>query len=156
MIKLYELAAAGSIALTQLAAQLADNANTALNLFTIVLVVIAAVPVIKSRRKDAIIKDLEAALHAKDERMVELREELLGAQARADANDDRAHAAEKREAECRAKYDEIQKYTAGPVLVELKEILVDREHHDKTRHDQLLELMARLAGEKSVTDPPPR
>lgn len=88
-----------------------------------------------------------------DARIAQLEDELRGAQERGNIAEERARGAEQREVEWKTRCDEMAKVQTGPAFTELKEILIDRERHDKKRHDEILNLIAQLAGEHAVTSP---
>jgi uncharacterized protein involved in exopolysaccharide biosynthesis len=88
------------------------DAAELLSVFTIVLLVVAAVPVVRSRAKDAIIKDYRETLASKDARIAALETDLRGAQERANAAESRAHECEKSIAGHEARYEELKGYAA--------------------------------------------
>jgi membrane protein implicated in regulation of membrane protease activity len=130
---------AALIAVTEaLVAAVGDNLNTYLNLFTIALVVLAAVPVARARRKDQTIKDLEEALKAKtalaDERADTMRQLEQGCQ----------HL--KTEAtEWRARYEEQAKYTAEAAVAHFEESLEGHREQVAERHRQMIASLASIA-----------
>lgn len=105
------------------------------------------------------IQSLKAALNTAeivkktdDERRAQLEDELRGAQERANVHEELAKTLRMEIAEWRKRYDER---AAGTSLAEVQAVLIDMARNQDHRHEQMLDLFARLAGEKSVTQSPP-
>jgi cell division protein FtsB len=143
-----------------LSAYAAPDVNVILNLLGLLAIVWFGPRYLKTR-------DLQAQLAAKDQaiatnaqtiialerRIDALLDELRGAQERANLSGDRAERAEQREHEWKARYDEQARYTAGPAFEKLQHVIADLAAEMDKRHAETIALIARLAGEKSVTDP---
>lgn len=121
------------LALIESLAAIGDSLNVYLNLFTILLVVGAALPVIKSRRKDATIRDLEEAMTAKaalaEERAEQLRQLEQGCQHLKTEG-----------AEWKARYEEQSRYTAESAITHFEELMDEHRGQVAERHGQLLQL----------------
>lgn len=84
-----------------------------------------------------------------DERKTQLEDQLRGAQERANVAEKLVESLREELREWRGRYDEK---AAGTSLAEVREVLMQIAENQDKRHEQLMDLMARLAGEKSVTD----
>lgn len=84
-LKLSLLAAATVLDIAAWLASQIGDVNVILNVVTILVALAVAYPIIRSRRKDMTIADLEKALDARNERLTETQEALEGASVRADA-----------------------------------------------------------------------
>jgi transposase len=122
-----------------LAAGIGDRTNVVLNVLTIVIAVGVSVPVVRNRRKDQTIKDLNDALTAKDARVRELRDELSAAHLGKRQIEQAAMHCREEATQWRARYEEIEKYTAEVAVKQFEEAL---ERHAQTvagRHQVLIE-----------------
>lgn len=82
-----------------------------------------------------------------DERRVQLEEQLRGAQERANVAEKLVEALQEELREWRKRYDEK---AAGTSLQEVQGVLIKMAQNQDKRHQEMMQLMARLAGEKSV------
>jgi hypothetical protein len=80
-----------------------------------------------------------------DELIKQLREQLTGAQAR-------ANAAEANEAKWKAAHDALKPYSAGPAFERLETVIEGLAVSMDTRHAETIDLIRRLAGERAVTE----
>lgn len=116
-------------------AALSDEINVGLNLFGILLIVLAAIPVARSRRKDQTIKDLGEALEAK----TRLVDELHEAQRQLEQG---CHHLKTEAAEWQARYEEQAKYTAEAAVAHFESVMDEHRQQVAERHGALLAMGA--------------
>lgn len=129
-----------------------DRLNIALNLGTIAVVVLVAVPLARSKRKDGTIKDLNDELNAKERRISTLTAEVADAKQQARQIEQAANHCQTDATRWRAKYEELQPFTAEKAL-EAVLTLIDKndrahmallERNDQAQSLRHTELMASL------------
>lgn len=135
--KLAALAAAVVADIVLLATRALD-VNTVLNVLVLVVAALAAIPVLKARRKDAAIQDLETTLKAKDARLAEREADLKGAEARANQMEVATTHLREQLAAAEAKYEEQAKYTAKGAVTHMEEMLADHSRQVAERHERML------------------
>lgn len=118
--------------------------NLVLNLFTLALIAVAAVPVLRSRRKDAIIKELNDVCDVKERREKELEKDLAGAQARANQAEEAAKFSVKEAEKWQARYEEQSKYTAPEAVMQIESELAEHRQQVAERHERILTALERL------------
>lgn len=121
-----------------------DSLNAILNALTIVgliAMMVAAVPFVRSRRKDGVILQLEQALKASDLLGSQMKTQLEGAQVRMDRLERERNAAKEDSAACKAKYEALEQYTARPALEAVITTLTRIENTIRVQGDAANELM---------------
>lgn len=113
--------------------------NLLLNVLMLVMAVVVAVPIVRSRRKDATIAELEKLAHGRGERIVDLEADVKGVQARADAAEDAAKGCQTEIATWRARYEEQSKYTAEGAVTHLDDVLKEHREQVADRHEKIIE-----------------
>jgi hypothetical protein len=94
------------------AAATVNDFNVWLNVITIVIALAVAVPVIRSRRKDAALDQQEKVIAANERRINQLERDLAGATRRAEQAAEEATRAAHDATHWRSKYEEQEKYAA--------------------------------------------
>lgn len=93
-----------------------DSVNALLNVLTILVALAVAFPVIRSKRKDAVIHEQKQVIESHKNRLDALDADLIGACERADEAEEWAHKSETNAEHWRARYQEQEKYTAPEAL----------------------------------------
>lgn len=122
------------------------DTNVVLNLFTLALVIVFAVPVLKSRRKDAVIAEQKEVIDSHEQRIAALERDLAGAQQRANETMVHAAALEAQKAAAEARYAEQAKYTAAAAVEAFDERFRQHELAVQQRHGLMIELLQEIAG----------
>jgi hypothetical protein len=125
------------------ASQLLD-VNLLLNILTILIACAVAVPIMKSRRKDETIKDLNASLAAADRRLEDAQAEVAGAQVRANQMEEACKYAVKEQEKWHARYEEQRKYTAQGAVTHMEELLIDHRDQVAERHEHMITALDKL------------
>lgn len=89
-----------------------DDLNAFLNVVTIVIALIVAFPVIRSKRKDAVIKEQKEVIESHQQRIEACLADLDGAVSRANDAEVLAARHERDACDWRARYEEQEKYAA--------------------------------------------
>lgn len=131
------------VALDLLAAVQLDL-NLMLNVLMLVIAGLVAVPLVKSRRKDGTIKDMEAAYEAACRRRDEALRDLQGATARANVARESSEHLRNELAAANARYEEQEKYTAKGAVTHMEEILIEHRDQVAERHELMLEALNKL------------
>jgi ABC-type transport system involved in cytochrome bd biosynthesis fused ATPase/permease subunit len=132
-----------------LSAQLAlgtigDRLNVALNFGTILIVVLVAIPLARSKRKDATIKDLNDALEAKDKRLEESVTDVAEAKQQARQIEQAAAHCRDEATAWRSKYEEQSKYTAPEAIAAFVEMAKSTERSHERRHKEVMAALEAL------------
>lgn len=93
-----------------------DDVNVLLNVFAVLVALIAAFPIIRSKRKDVVISEQGQVIESIKLRLEALEADLAGARRRADNAEEQARQAETSVEHWRARYQEQEKYTAPEAL----------------------------------------
>lgn len=109
MLRIGAIAVTGA---TEFFAAVNVNADSVVQLLTVALIAAAAVPVLRSRQKDATIETLKDSAGARMERIKDLEAELSGTAQRADAEHEKRRECERRISHLEGKIEEQAKYTA--------------------------------------------
>lgn len=133
------LVLSGWVALGQVAASVAERANVLLNLSTILVVVLVAIPVARSKRKDGTIKELQESNDAKDGRIKDLRDEVEERSVACRQIEQGAVHLQTELAKAQAKYEELEKYAAGPAVAHFEEMLAEHSAAVAARHALMLD-----------------
>jgi predicted lipid-binding transport protein (Tim44 family) len=136
---LVTLAVGGWLAVLNFAADISGSANLLLNLLTILIAVGVAIPAVKSRRKDATIKDLTEALDAKDKRVKTLAEELKDRTQQVRQIEQAAQHCTTEAAKWQAKYEEAKQYTAAEAVQQFEAALQAHSARVSERHEVLIQ-----------------
>jgi Tfp pilus assembly protein PilX len=126
--------------------------NVILNVLTVVglvAIMVAAVPFIRSRRKDGMIMELQKALEVSEAFVKQKERECVGVSARAERLERERNEAKEEAAACKARYDELSQYTARPafeqVIRELAGIKTVIETTSQASNDLMLKNLEVLA-----------
>jgi glutaminase len=119
----------------------APDPNVYLNLFTILLVVLVAWPVARTKRKDATIKDLQDAVAAKDARNKELSEGLHASRQQVRQLEQGSQHLKTELARIEGAHEELQKYTAQPAIEQFQVDLAAMRAELAERHTATLDAM---------------
>lgn len=122
-----------------------DQLNVVFNIATIVVAIAVAFPVIRSRRKDATIRELIQALEAKDALIETLHADIEGLKTRAKRAEDDCHEIKLRANHWEARYHEQEKYTAQGALEQIGERLAGLQTAITTAFDSHGELIMKNA-----------
>lgn len=141
--KLMLLGAAAVADVVVTAAQVLDI-NVVLNVVMLLVAALVALPLIRSRRKDATIKDLEAELDAAHRRRDGALEDLAGAQKRANMGEEAIKHLRTELAAAQARYEEQSKYTAKEAVTHLEQLMVEHREQVAARHELMLEQLTAM------------
>jgi predicted lipid-binding transport protein (Tim44 family) len=125
------LAALGLFGILNVSADVSAQANLLLNVVTIAIAVGVAIPALKSKRKDATIKDLNDALQAKTEALAasELQKRQL---------EQGAQHCKQEATRWQAKYEEASNYTAEEAVKHFEAALEAHSGRVAERHEVLI------------------
>lgn len=118
--------------------------NLVLNALMLAIAALVAVPLVRSRRKDGTITDLEKALHAKTELGDQLERDLAGATSRANVAKEASEHLRNELAAATARYEEQAKYTAEGAVLHLEHTLAEHREQVAERHERILAALEKL------------
>lgn len=124
--------------------------NAVLNIVTLIAAATVAVPVLRAKRKDAIITEQSQVIESHERRIKALEDDLLGAQKRADELAQQLVTSQTDLAAANARYEEQAKYTAGPAIEQFKEILLEHQQAVQERHQLMIAALERITGALDV------
>lgn len=129
----------GWLAFEGVTASVSTQANLLLNVLTILLAIGVAIPALKSKRKDATIKDLTDALEAKDDLLEARTTERDEAQQQKRQIEQAAQHCTTEAAKWQAKYEEAKQYTAQEAVKHFEAALESHSARVAERHEILIQ-----------------
>lgn len=121
-----------------------ERVNLLLNILVFAAAVVVAVPWLRSKRKDGVIRELEEVVDTKDRLIVSLRDDIKGVAQRADQLAERVTSCERAAAEWQARYEEQSKYTAREAFTHFEQIMSQHSNQVAERHAAMLDVLNTL------------
>lgn len=118
--------------------------NLVLNVVTVAIVIGAAFPVLRSKRKDATIAELKESVDSKDERIGDLTAERDECKLKIRQFEQACGHLREELAELRGAYDQQSRYTAEQALETVLEVLKHGDVSQRRRHEELMKMLHTL------------